>query len=370
MANLTPFTLREPSLEELGRRLGQLYAHVSLSRDPMFSWVQIINDVTILGEDLRRTRDKEAVQRAGKVLIRLLEFIGYYSYVHTPSKRKPSFADHVATNLRLRSYSQVLARSLQEGPTRWILAKYPYACSKCGRRPCHCAIAPWVLENRREQPEEYIRRFKVKAEAARSKLRAAKPRPFSILTLLEHFRKVYRNSYYNQEPWKIGMHLSEEIGEATTELSRMQLQWLAQRSHFRVASELPRIFAITRDKIDKEVRRINNGRTKATRKDELNSALMRLEKRTKTAPWKTFESLVSDKFKEEIADVFSWLAAIIVKLDPDLKVIGDFPKRFDHQEAGGVSFLGCPWCLQACCSDACLVTDSISSEMTENLSKF
>ncbi len=68
MIKLEAFTLDEPTVDDLAKRLGTLYEKVSLSRDPMFSWVQITNDVTILGEELRRGRDRDAIDRAGKVL--------------------------------------------------------------------------------------------------------------------------------------------------------------------------------------------------------------------------------------------------------------------------------------------------------------
>src|SRR5574337_512084 len=51
-----PFTLEQTTLEDIAERLGHLYGNVRLSREPMFAWVQIITDVTILGEDLRRER--------------------------------------------------------------------------------------------------------------------------------------------------------------------------------------------------------------------------------------------------------------------------------------------------------------------------
>lgn len=62
----------DDSIEDMAKRLGDLYADVNISRDPMFSWLHIANDATILGEDLRRYREKEAAERAGKILIRLL----------------------------------------------------------------------------------------------------------------------------------------------------------------------------------------------------------------------------------------------------------------------------------------------------------
>src|SRR6267143_896138 len=76
-----PLKFDQP-LEDMARRLGEMYAGVSISRDPMFSWLHITNDATILGEELRRDRRPEAADRTGKILIRLLEFLGYYLYCH------------------------------------------------------------------------------------------------------------------------------------------------------------------------------------------------------------------------------------------------------------------------------------------------
>src|SRR5574341_1822959 len=146
-AEIRPFTLEEPSIEEVASRLAQIYAPVSLSRYPMFAWLLIMDDVTILGEDLRRQREDEAIHRASAVLVRLLEFIGYYTYVHDlHDEATPRGANDVAARmLRRRSYTRFLPDSLREGPTRWILAKYPFACSKCGHDQCNCLLAPWVL---------------------------------------------------------------------------------------------------------------------------------------------------------------------------------------------------------------------------------
>jgi hypothetical protein len=83
--SLPPFSFEQTKIEEISRLLGKLYKRVDLSKDPMFGWVQIINDATILGEELRRSRNQDAVERAGKIFMRLFEFIGYYLYEHSDS---------------------------------------------------------------------------------------------------------------------------------------------------------------------------------------------------------------------------------------------------------------------------------------------
>jgi hypothetical protein len=105
----------DDSIEDMAKRLGDLYAGVNISRDPMFSWLHITNDATILGEDLRRYREKEAAERAGKILIRLLEFLGYYLYCHRGGKG--DLSDLVAAALREGSYEGHLESLKEEGPS-------------------------------------------------------------------------------------------------------------------------------------------------------------------------------------------------------------------------------------------------------------
>lgn len=366
---IEPIGLANPTLEEIGRRLGKLYGGASLSRDPMFSWVQIANDVTILGEELRRGRSDDAVDRAGKILMRLLEFLGYYLYVHQPLENRLS--DALAISLRARSYDEILPVGPQEGPSRWILVKYPYACSKCGKSPCHCLVEPWTLENRREEPEGYLERFKAEADKAREKLKHEAVLPeFTLDSLLRHFEQIYRNSYWSQDPWKLGMHLSEELGEATIELSRINLQWMAQNRGIDLGSELELIFQIASKKVEKSALRIRRGETKRIWQEQMTLELGKIRDSFETAAWETFGRLVRDKFKEEVSDVFSWLAAVIVKLDPERLKFRETPEKFSHEGVGGVWHLACPWCHQQACTDSCLLTHGVSSEITEKLSKF
>ena len=77
-----------------------------------------------------------------------------------------------------------------------------------------------------------------------------------------------------------------------------------------------------------------------------------------------------EKFKEEIADVFSWLVAIIGTLDDDLVEFRKLVDRYKIDKGAGIEALGCTWCIKENCSNDCLVTHSISSEITEKVSRF
>lgn len=366
-----PFTLNEPSIEEIAKRLAGIYAQVTLSRDPMFSWLEIMNDVTILGEDLRRDRGDEAVDRAATVLARLLEFIGYFTYLHAPSTDN-TVHDIVARSLQQTSYAEYMSEGEpREGPTRWILAKYPYACSKCGNEQCHCLLTPWVLENRREEPNEYFKQFRTQAHKRRKQLRNSTLPEFTLQSLLNHFKKIYRANYYHQDAWKLGMHLSEEMGEATVELRRIELRRRAEKASFDIASKASKIIGITRNRIEIQIKKITNIKEQEKFRVIAETQLKHFETKLGYDPWAFFGNIVAEKFKEEIADVFSWLVAIIISLDSsDLKIFKKFPKRFEIKEMGSVRVLACPWCKKAQCTNDCLIVHGVSQELTEQILKF
>jgi hypothetical protein len=367
----------DDSIEDIAERLGNLYAGVSVSREPMFSWLHITNDATILGEELRRHRENEAADRAGKILIRLLEFLGYYLYCH-PIGDKNSLADLVARTLRATSFDKYGIDGLNEGPSRWILYKFPYACAKCGEVPCHCMVFPQVLENRREDPQDYLKTFKKKADAKRDDLKNKPHKVFTLRSMIEHFRSIYHNSYCYQDPWKIGMHLYEEIGEATTELSRINLRYRAVEAKFNIKGALDETFAISMRKMTDETKKIKDPAVQKERFNGVTGDISKLKKEFEADPWEMFGHLVGEKFKEEVSDVFSWLSAVIDRLDgvgqrmrsPEFEVFQKLLGSLSKDVMGGGKELACKYCHKSPCTNDCLITHGVSAEITERLSKF
>ncbi len=79
-------------------------------------------------------------------------------------------------------------------------------------------------------------------------------------TMLDMFQEIYRNQYYGQEAWKICMHLTEELGEATIELSRLELAWRGHARNFDIGGALAKVYRYTDNKIDKEIRRMEESK--------------------------------------------------------------------------------------------------------------
>lgn len=369
MAHVTPFRLSD-DLELIAEQLGNLYKKVDIAKDPMFGWVQIINDVTILGEELRRGRHLEAAERTAKALFRLLEFLGYYLCVHPCDK--DDFATWVAHDLRRKSYSRIVMGKVREGPSKWILVKFPKACSKCGKAPCHCILQPWIFEERREKSTAF-QEYRDQSVSARTTFWRKHRNPTLTLDeMLDVFESIYKNQYYNREPWTLGMHLSEEIGEATIELSRLELAWRGHYTNFDPSDALKETRDSSDSKIDKEIMRMKGDAKSqiAKRKRHLKKAVAdEIKTYANDKSWEVFRERVSEKFKEEVSDVFSWLAAILLRLDGGRSALKNEQEQYTATAKRGSS-LKCPWCGEGSCTNICLVSHGFLSEIMEKVTKF
>ncbi|MGZ6250328.1 MAG: hypothetical protein ACXWMC_11990 [Syntrophales bacterium] len=377
--------LKYLGLETIAKNFARVYEPVHLADLPIYRWLQIVNDVTILTEETRRgaRRQTKARERALKVLLRLLEFIGFYLHVVPHASGHNRRVSHfVAKYLRKPSYLTYFNKSdPEEGLTRWILAKYPFACPKCGQARCHCVLEPWIFEGRREDPGEFFKYkddVRKRHQEVRSQWRRKEITYFTLPGLFDFFAKIYRNSYYHQDMWKIVMHLSEEVGEATTELSRLQLLFLIEDLKYDISAQ-ERWQAIekqTRAIIDEKLESIQSEKTKKKVTEQTVTEMQKVLKsiRSDGDVVAGIAGLVAEKFKEEIADVFSWLCATIYQLNdgtvPDAKSVMDllkgyeYIKRVKHQ----VTF-NCPQCGQSKCDDNCLVENAVAAEIYEKVAQ-
>jgi hypothetical protein len=366
-----PFDLNSSPIEDICQQLAMIYEHVDLSEDPMFRWVQIVNDTTLLGEEVRRDRKKEAIKRTGKILMRLLEFIGYYLYVYQAAD--DAFPDLLANTLREPSYKEYFGDGgPKEGITRWVLAKYPRVCAKCAQSPCTCLLTPWVFEERRENPGPF-HTYSESARNIRLGLNGKDIPLFTLPGLFDFFAELYRNSYYREEPWRIAMHAAEELGEATSELSRIELAHKARGASLSSKKLIKDITDVVHSKIHDETARV---RSKADRErlahDARGIATKLLKELSSGMPaWEMLRRKAGEHFKEEVSDVFSWLAAIVHKLTNGRveRALLETAKRY-VASAGAGPHLKCPWCGEQTCADTCVITHGVAREIIEEALKF
>lgn len=369
----------DSSIDDISKSLGQIYKGVKLAQAPSSRWVQIVNDTTILGEEIRRGRTPEAADRSARILMRLLEFVGYYLYVYEPTfepKKSVRLRDFVAHAFRSSSVKYLDKSRPPEGFTRWILGKYPFACAKCGYDKCHCLVEPWVFEERRQNPKPW-NKYKARTDARLEKLKVRweqrNEKKLTLCGLFDHFNKIYRASRYHQEPWKLAMHLAEEMGEATIALSRMELAFVCWKGNFPLQPELEKIEEIVRNKIadlTKPMAQTEKERFKDKANSELRNSIAELQS---ADSWRVLAGYTGDRLKEELCDVLSWLVALIYKLRSDkrddvLESLKANTTRYIKQSEGTTT-LQCPWCTTPC-SDGCLVRHAVASELGEKVLKF
>lgn len=225
---------------------------------------------------------------------------------------------------------------------------------------------------------EYIH----KADSERSKLKKLKTiEEFTIPSLLEFFKAIYRNQYYTQDPWKIAMHVYEELGEATTELGRLELALQGLKQDFSLNSATRKAKADLHTSINETTEDISDDITvdPKYKRNNLRNEMKRqagLElKMIENRQWKYFVEIVSLRFKEEIADVFSWLVAIIKRLtqkdrkDVCPEIMEIIRKDYVGKE-GRTDLLKCDWCNKKLCEKKCLPSHEIYEEILELVLKF
>jgi hypothetical protein len=407
---LTP----ETPLHDACLRLAKVYSDVGATkRYPLYRWTQISNDAAVLAEHVRRRhQESDALERIAKLLARLLEFVGYGLTAGEPIKFEHEhklFSYDLLRGCLLRQSAKHLPNAPKtESLSKWVIVKYPYACSKCGETQCHCVVTPWIFEERRENPGPYLK-FPKNVEAKQKRLKKEEWQDLTLVGLFEFFHAIYRNTLYQQEPWKIAFHLSEELGEVAIELTR--LQTLCVIDNDTLGDELKTIRERVQDKVNDEI-----GKLKASKhikqKDRLDiqqkwqktlrTSLNDLDAAaTASQEWLSkrwglnesdkskardlalrlyFADIITHKIKGELADVTSWLVAVSYAIGPDRGRTGELasgPKAVlttlengYKKEVEKSKSLGCIWCNQDPCSNGCLIRNSMSDELMQEVIKF
>jgi hypothetical protein len=169
------------------------------------------------------------------------------------------------------------------------------------------------------------------------------------------------------------MHLSEELGEATIELSRLELAWRGISQGYDVKAALNKAVKYGPAKIDREITRMAGASAEEIkeREERLRQSFEDERKAfNERGVWDVFRERVSEKFKEEVSDVFSWLAGVLLKLEPGRTAIHDLRKKYLKMEGGGSEFLMCHWCGMTMCDNGCLVSHGLLSEIMEKITKY
>jgi hypothetical protein len=344
-------------LEDAAKAIAAIYEDVTLADFPIFRWIHVVNDATILGEDIRRNRSSEAIARTGRIVMRLFDYLGYYLHRYPAKIKKAAdaqagFPAFISERLCRSSFGYPPGTT--ETITHWIRAKYPNSCSKCGEAPCQCVLRPWVFEDRRENATEFLS-FRQKVDSNRASIQREPVVQLTTLGMFQFFGGIYRNSYHNQDAWKLTMHLTEELGEATTELSRLELAYLARVKGLDLPMSL--IEGQCSTKIGAKKPQFPTAHAEKIQ-TEIDAQIVGL----KSERWDHIATLAARQFKEEIADVLSWLSAILMRLTAG-KPEAALKECFEAYR--GNNGMQCCYCYMSKCSNNCLLSHAAANELVE-----
>jgi hypothetical protein len=176
------------------------------------------------------------------------------------------------------------------------------------------------------------------------------------------------------------MHLSEEVGEVTGQLVRVQLLHEVSNEP-RLLAKSSRVWTPIRKeaigRLTRVLERVTDD-TKADLEREKLASLMTAVKdaRNSQDPAKHVAQMAGEKLKEEIADVFSWLSAVVYQLSKgqalSAKYLQDLLEKEEylHSVQEGQLELKCKWCGKRTCSNRCLLNHGVAAELYENAAKF
>lgn len=363
------FRAETASLDEWVRFIAAVYFHVNEDMEPLDLWMQVVNDSCILAEDIRKGELDAAGSRIVKMFGWMAAFVGKYLYA--PEPIKPN-TDPIGLRLRRKVDTYT---GLDESYGKWILEKYPNACAKCGDKRCRCAVYRKEMEERKEKdPEkkaafaEIEREFREERQNARdvfSKQSDGRPNDKAVQaidqpldSLVRQFIRIYGSGHYDTEIWRIAAHLQEEVGEVALELVKMtEIAWYHSRS-FSMSKVVKGAIKQKEEEGTEVDKSIVEEVGQLRGEEELFEYLM---------------SSVVEKLKEELADVFTWLTAMLHKIN---QIKGD---------RGAVLFAGrlkkhcapdpkrekarCGACLKETCEYDCLARTLIGSVLLEKIRK-
>lgn len=411
-------------LRDICKGFRMVYEPVGIMTNmPLYRWTQVSNDVADLAEKIRRPHMEDpALQRLAKILARILEFVGRYTegqYPRISLDDKIDFNSLIHASLRYQSISGS-STPADEYLSKWIRLKFPGGCSKCGKPKCECVLDPQIFEERHEKPDGYIKTYADKVETQRVRLSSWED--FTIEDLFKNFATIYGHSLYHQDPWKVVAHLSEEIGEVSTELTRLEL--LSELPRGRMESEVDTpdgrksVWESIVGKVEQRIRRRlddfeKHGQNMASQKLSGNLASFR-EKVTSVTQqpgsyigqWAPMlqdyqgadeldlarrlflAEVISYHIKEELADVTSWVcaAATVIKPRQDSKAQSKMVSFSVELPAGsravmanlielysfvleGQEFMSCAHCNKGCCDDGCLLRNVFADELAHQIER-
>jgi NTP pyrophosphatase (non-canonical NTP hydrolase) len=321
---------------------------------PTTLWLEAVDEASKLAEEIRKSNlSEEVVHHVARLFGWVCTFVGKY-LVQTAGFNP---GDPLQLLLQETNPDSFLHPE-PESYFKWVLEKYPAVCGLCGCSPCVCGVRRDLAENRYREAQawnKFLEQSGKRLVEARKKVtkRYPKLKTMPLDQQMDVMVQIFRGSNYEADLWKITAHLLEEMGEVAREI--LALEALAS---FRVQLT-------------------GNGKSEDLSSDFRHRAQERLEKRfglrkrdavsyiSQDAVIDIIQRLRVDscsKLKGELADVFSWICALLHKIgylrrsardgsgeeEKFALILSGYYMNVDRRRA-------CPYCERSTCDRLCQV---------------
>lgn len=322
-------------------------------------WLQTVTEGARLAEDVRRGRimkalDEDLVDLFGWVCA----FVG--KYLHQANFDKD---DPIGEALRTPT-----GMPGPETLSKWILQKYPGVCPACGCAPCICSSHRGAFENRKEgghhapggQRAIYEKLRKERVEEGKKLYRAAWKKyadsesdreAFYSLTLdelIDSFIFIYGGGLEGLDLWQIAAHLLEEIGEVGEEVAFLT----EMKSLKQLVADAKRNGGF-QEVVNKAYRREGSP-------PELKGELEKLKAGAENEIVERLRNASIKTLKEELADVFSWLCAVLYRMGDIMREVREeeemwypFKDRLENKNFNDEGAFVCFACKESPCASDC-----------------
>ena len=314
---------KEGNIDDWVRFFHKMHKTVNKERPPELLWLEAVDEATKLTEEARKEKPDTLLQ-AIKLFGWVCGFVGKYT-LSPPDEDKDSIGwllldkdDH---------------NEMTESWGKWIWKKYPGRCPVCGQEKCICPAYREVAEERHrfdleeikrkeeategeekknwEKREKEIKDYNVvmgrgRNEWQKDRQDTGKLKDFldkkSLDDQIDMLIDIYGGLHFDLDFLQITAKLLEEVGEVGREILVLRELWDLNKQ---VGNQKEKVKPELIELLNRNRAKLSNERVEEL-KGKVNSDL--------TQAINYFRSQAARSLKWELADVFTWLSAVLHKV--------------------------------------------------------
>ena len=373
------------SIDDWVKFYHEIYKGANEKRQPALLWLEAVDEATKLTEEARKEQPDIIVKEVVKLFSWVCSFIGKYTLSPPENDKDP--IGRLLCDKDGDDHSNV-----DESWGKWVWKKYPGLCPVCGQKKCVCPAYRELAEERHrleengevkaeenEHEKAYRARRKEEMEEYRQKIekegRKELQKARQNTTELGNFKKksldkqidmlitIYGGLHFDLGFLQITAKLLEEVGEVGRIILALEGLYDLNKQNEKVKTE-------ARSGL---IKLLDNAKLNDERKKELKEKV----NPDLTQAIEYFQFWAARSLKGELADVFTWLSAVLHKVgmcwrfsceEKESQWFQFYDFLIDHHRKNDQKQLVCTFCGKTRCEKSCLwlhACDTVLEEMAK-----